>query len=138
VSAQDRIKNTLDELFARGRDVFPKLTKSDEPYRFTCWGTDNHGQMCLYYRFANRDPNKGDHKKRVPLYELVKALRECLSSGTLTRKAFERVCPVAQSAGGCGFAVTGGCLELLGVARYSGEDGFVLEDRAIARRLLGY
>jgi hypothetical protein len=137
MSAAENIKRELDMCFAQGKRTFAKLRKNIMPYRFDDWGTDEYSYVCLYYFIGARKPEKRDNKKRVPLDELVAALSECLDNGVLTREAFEERCPIAQSAGGCGFAVTGRCLELLGVARYGGQGkGFVLTDKARASDLL--
>jgi hypothetical protein len=138
MTVEQRIKQELQTIFDRGETVFRKLTKSDEPYRFTQWADDKHGQHCLYYQFASRHGKRPDNKKRVPLSELRRALYECLKSEVFRRDMFKRACPVAQSAGPCGFAVTGGCLEKLGVARYNdAEHEFTLIDRRRAQELLG-
>jgi hypothetical protein len=138
MTAEQRIKQELQSIFDRGDIIFRKLTKGAKPYRFTRWADDEHGQHCLYYQFASRDETKPDNQKRVPLSELHKALNECLKSEVLRRDMIERVCPIAQSAGPCGFAVTGGCLEKLGVARYADvEHEFRLVNKLHAQELLG-
>jgi hypothetical protein len=130
MKAQDRVKADLDQLFVGGRDRFAKLRGRGEPYRFDKWKHDDHGQLCLYYTFDS-------HQKRVPLDEFVVAIRSCVQNGVLTRDAFRRECVIAESAGPCGFAVTGRCLELLGVARYEAHGlGFRLTDKARALQLL--
>lgn len=138
MTPEERIKQTLDALFAQGQTEFRKLTKGDKPYRFTRWADDSDGRLCLYYQFAGDGEEQPDHKKRVPLSELRRALNECLKSEVFRRDMFERVCPVAQSAGPCGFAVTGGCLEKLGMARHDDvEHEFTLTNKQRAQELLG-
>lgn len=138
MTSEERIKQALETLFTQGQTEFRKLTKSDEPYKFTRWADDEHGKHCLYYQFASREETKPDFKKRVPLSELRRALNECLKSEVFRRDMFERVCPVAQSAGSCGYAVTGGCLEKIGVARYDDvEHEFTLTNKQHAQELLG-
>lgn len=136
-SPQDRIRNRLDWLFRQGRGVFPKLTKSEAPYRFAGWRADDDHRRCLYYEFDANDPEADDHEKRVPLEELVAAIEASVSAGYFDRQAFFGACPVARSAGDCGYAVTGRCLELLEVAEHVKEQHlFRLTNEVRARLLL--
>jgi hypothetical protein len=77
------------------------------------------------------------NKKRVPVSEIRAVLRELLSSGLLTKQTFKDLCPVAQSAGPCGFAVVGRIFEAFGVAAYSTRGEFELTDAGAATTLLG-
>ena len=136
MSASDSVRRSLNLSFDSGKSTFAKLQKRGAPYRFERWDEDSDGELCLYYSFPSRDTLKL-YTKRIPLVELVDALRECINTGYLTRDGFIRVCPKAQSAGECGFAVTGRCLELLGVAKYGGRgNGFILTDKDRASTLL--
>jgi hypothetical protein len=136
MALQDRLVSVLDELFRKGHVQFRKLRGAGPPYKFWKWATDRSNALCLYYEFPSRN-GKTTNRKRVPVDEILAALREIVSEGCLTRKAFRNLCPVAESAGPCGFAVVGGCLELLGIARQSGRQGaFELTDRKRAHRLL--
>ena len=137
MTPEQRTKQELQAIFDRGDITFRKLTKGDKPYKFTCWADDEHGQHCLYYQFEAGGDEQPDHKKRVPLHELYMALRECASGTPLSRNRFKQICTVAQSAGPCGFAVAGRCLEKLGVARFDEvEREFVIIDKRRAQELL--
>lgn len=136
MGAAENIRRELDVYFDQDKKAFAKLQGKGEPYTFVKWAADDDRRLCLYYSFPKRE-KEGDNTKRVPLDELVEALRGCFKAGVLTRKAFQNLCPTAASAGACGFAVTGRCLELVGVARYAGKGkGFVLTDKARASNLL--
>lgn len=115
--------------------IFAKLTEHGEAYNFDRWNEDRAGSLCLYYWFPARIGVKRN-KKRVPVSEVRAALRELRSTGVLTREAFQKACPVAESAGPCGFAVVGRILEALRVAIYSGRNGFNLIDADEATNLL--
>jgi hypothetical protein len=128
--AQANLQSALDSQFQQGRRRFAKLQERGEPYLFDGWRTDYTGALCLYYTFSG-------HTKRVPLHELVAALQKLLEKGELSRADFRRACPVAESAGPCGFAVTGRSFERLGIARYEGQGmGFLLKNRERAEELL--
>jgi hypothetical protein len=114
-------------------NTFEKL-EGGEPYHFDRWTDDMSGLPCLYYRFKSRDGAK-QNKKRIPVREIITALRELQRAGVLDRQAFERVCPIAK-AGPCGFAVVGRILEKLHAASYTGSNGFSLTDANEASRLL--
>jgi len=127
---------TLQTLLNPGKTTFAKLQGHGVPYTFERWHTDSDGNLCLYYSFPDRRGIER-HTKRVPLAELARALKVCMDQGVLTREAFEGNCPIAQSSGPCGFAVTGRCLELLSVARYRGQGaGFKLINRLHAMELI--
>jgi hypothetical protein len=118
MTPQEKVRQRLDWLFRQGKGVFPKLTTADASYRFVSWQADDDHRPCLYYEFGANDLDADDHKKRVPLEELVAALGACTAAGFIDRPKFIQVCPVAHSAGDCGYVVTGRCLELLEVAEY--------------------
>jgi hypothetical protein len=112
---------------------FNKLTEG-EPYRFDSWRADREGRPCLYYSFNSRDGCR-TNRKRVPILEIAAALGHLRRTGRLRRSEFPDVCPIAESAGPCGFAVVGRTLEALGVARYGRAD-FCLTDATKADSLL--
>jgi hypothetical protein len=124
VGPQDRVHQRLNLLFQQGKGVFSKLTSSEAPYRFVDWQLDKAHRRCLYYEFDANDPTADDHEKRVPVEELVAAIGACATHGFFDRALFAKSCPVAKSAGDCGFAVTGRCLELLEVAEYAPDKHF--------------
>jgi len=131
------LRASLEAQFATGKIFFDKLREKGEPYRFERWDVDTNGKLCMYYSFASRGGDRRN-EKRIPLPELVAALDVLARTGALTRPVFKATCPVAQSAGPCGFAVAGRCLELLGVANYAGSRfGFRLVDKDRALGLLG-
>jgi hypothetical protein len=136
MALQDRLVSVLDELFRNGHVQFRKLRGSGPPYKFSKWATDRSGALCLYYEFPSRN-GKTTNRKRVPVDEILAAIQEIVSEGRLTRKAFRNLCPVAESAGPCGFAVVGRCFELLGIAKYAdGQGVFELTDKKRANRFL--
>ncbi len=113
---------------------FPKLT-TGEPYRFERWAGDDRDILCLYYWFSPRDGLRRN-VKRVPVPEILAALGHLRRTGTLDRAAFQKLCPVSESDGPCGFAVLGRTLEALGVAHYVGKRGFELTQPGTADQLL--
>ncbi len=120
------IRSALDRFFKDGKIYFPKLQGGGSPYRFERWDRDKSGTICLYYSFLSSDV-KTRHEKRIPLEELAGAVETLTARGLLTRSLFEEICPIAQSAGLCGYAVVGWCLEMLGIAEYKGTaQGFRL------------
>jgi hypothetical protein len=132
-----RFENELRRLIPEAVYSFPKLTRANAvPYRFVRWRHDRDGRDCLYYAFPASERSAPDHVKRVPVREMRAALRLAVNTGRLTREGFRRACPTAESAGPCGFAVTGRILESLGVATYRGPDGFVITQPGRAARLL--
>jgi hypothetical protein len=126
--------SVLHELIPGTVNRFAKL-KRGEPYHFDRWETDQLGSPCLYYWFRSRDGVK-KNKKRLPISEIRAALLRLRSVGVLTREAFRQVCPTAESAGPCGFAVVGRILESLDVAVYWGREGFKLTNPNKATALL--
>lgn len=127
------LHNELRANLHSGTTIFAKLKEEGEPYKFERFALDRYGRDCIYYGFHLRDGRSV--KRRVPLDELVAALKVLSSSGSLSRQDFRRICPVAESAGPSGYAVAGRILELLGVAQYDGHgQGFRLvnRDRALA------
>jgi hypothetical protein len=129
-----RLDAALRQLIPSAVNMFQKLTAGD-PYRFESWSIDRYGAACMYYWFKSKDESRENHK-RTPVSELRTALQHLQATGTLDRTAFKTNCPVSQSAGPCGFAVAGRILEALGVARYSGRDGFILIDARKAESFL--
>src|SRR4051812_9952681 len=119
------LEPTLRKLIPHKVRTFAKL-ESGEPYHFDRWDKDYTGTECLYYWFTGRN---NINKKRVPTPEIRAALQILLLNGTLRRKDFETICPIAKSDGPCGFAVVGRIFEALDIAVYSGRrDGFRLTD----------
>ncbi len=131
----EMLEPTLHSLIPEQVREFAKLIRG-EPYHFDRWQDDRYGLECLYYWFMSKDRTK-KNEKRVPLREFRPALQQLRSTGFLTRETFEKVCPVAKSAGPCGFAVIGRTFEALRVAAYSGSHGFRLINGDEAARLLG-
>jgi hypothetical protein len=129
----DTLESVLEELFPGKLSEFKKLT-GGEPYRFDSWQTDTGGRPCLYYAFSSRDGRR-TNTKRASIPEIAAALEHLRRTGHLRRSEFPDVCPVAQSAGPCGFAVVGRVLEALGVARYV-RGAFCLSDATKAGSLL--
>ena len=129
------LEPTLRKLVPHKVGTFAKLEQG-EPYHFDRWGDDHTGTLCLYYSFPARNRERRN-TKRIPSSEIDAALRCLCSNGGLRREEFRKVCPVAVSAGPCGFAVVGRIFEELGVAVYaSRRDGFTLTDADKARKLL--
>jgi hypothetical protein len=128
------LQSTLHSLIPHEVHTFAKL-QHGKPYHFDSWANDSTDTPCLYYWFIARDGVR-KNKKRVPVSEIGVALQRLRSDGVLSRETFKKVCPVAESAGPCGFAVVGRMFEALGVAVYSGSDGFKLTDADKARKLL--
>lgn len=98
---------------------FRKLEKG-EPYHFDKWEQDSDGKPCLYYWFNSTDGNKRN-VKRVPVSEFCAALDHIRRNGTFARSDYQGLCPVAQSDGGCGYAVIGRLLEALGATQFQGR-----------------
>jgi hypothetical protein len=113
----------LRKLIPHDVRIFPKL-QHGEPYHFDSWSHDRNGMLCLYYWF---DGVK-QHKKRIPVSEITAAVQRLRDDRAIKRDTFKEVCPVAESAGPCGFTVVGRIFEALGVAVYSQRDGFRLTD----------
>ena len=129
------IEQRLREIIQKPNSTFPKL-ESGDPYYFDQWRTDLNGEMCLYYWFWNRNRTK-KNKKRVVISEVEKLIRNCLTQGQITRDDFRNHCPISESAGPCGFAVTGRMLEYLGIAQYLGWGrGFEIIDGDLAQSLV--
>jgi putative transcriptional regulator len=128
------LRSTLHRLIPHEVRTFAKL-RHGEPYHFGSWKNDNADTPCLYYWFMARNGvTKND--KRVPVSEIGSALQRLRDAGVLSREMFAKVCPVAESAGPCGFAVVGRIFEALGVAVYSGRGGFELTNADKAQKLL--
>jgi hypothetical protein len=125
-------QSTLFRLIPAKLNTFAKF-KHGTPYHFDSWKNDRGGAPCLYYWFMG-DVVK--YRKRVPVSEIRAALHQLRSVGVLSREAFRKVCPIAESAGPCGFAVVGRILESLHIAIYSGQDGFKLTNAKEATNLL--
>ena len=131
----DSLSQEIRGILLANCTTFDKLTGDREPYLFERIAVDTKGMECVYYSFHLRDGKPVE--KRIPLKELIAALRVLTDQGSMTRADFDAVCPIAQSAGPCGFAVTGRILEYLGVARYAGRgEGFHLVDRDRAGEFL--
>ncbi|MDI6811278.1 MAG: hypothetical protein QMD80_06375 [archaeon] len=130
------LKQRLREIIPNPNSTFPKLESGDQ-YYFDQWGTDLNNEMCLYYWFWDRNRNK-KNKKRVVISEVEELIRICLTRGQITRDDFRIYCPVSESAGPCGFAVTVRMLEYLGIGQYLGRGlGFEIGDGELARSLMG-
>jgi len=105
---------------------FPKLA-SGQPYYFHVWAKDRAGNECLYYSFKGSD-RTAQYMKKVPLAELVAAIKSFQQKGAFDRLDFQKLCPIALSSGPCGFAVIGGYLEFRHKAKYKGRGkGFALK-----------
>ena len=128
------LESTLHTLIPEKASTFAKL-QHGEPYHFDCWKNDRDGSPCLYFWFMARDGVKRN-KKHLPVSEIRAALHQLQSVGVLSRGTFRKVCPKAESAGPCGFAVVGRIFEALHVAVYSSQDGFKLTNANEARNLL--
>jgi hypothetical protein len=127
--------STLHRLIPSAVNTFAKL-EHGEPYHFDCWRDDHAGSPCLYYWFFGHDGVKRN-KKRGPVAEIGAALRRLRNARVLSREMFQEVCPIAESAGPCGFAVVGRIFEGLHVAAYLGRGtGFRLIDADRATKLL--
>ena len=75
--------------------------------------------------------------KRIPVAEIRAALGDLRRTGTLDRAAFQKLAPVSELDGPCGFIVLGRILEALEVARYLGRArGFTLTNPGRADQLL--
>jgi len=119
----------LRELIAANVKDFAKL-EAGEPYHFDGWEEDRSGSACMYYSFGSRSPHKLN-RKRVVISELHAAFQHLRNTGAFDRKSFEKLCPISQSAGSCGFAVMGQVFEALGVAIFfDRERRFLLVDIA--------
>jgi hypothetical protein len=128
------LEATLHRLIPVKVSTFSKLNHG-EPYQFDRWQNDRFASPCLYYWFKSRDGIKRN-TKRVPVSEIRAALCQLRNANVLSRETFKKVCPVAQSDGPCGFAVVGRIFEALGVAVYSGQNGFKLTDANEVAKLL--
>jgi hypothetical protein len=128
------LESTLHTLIPEEVNTFAKL-QHGESYHFDCWKNDRVGWPCLYYWFIARDGVR-KNKKRLPVSEIRAALHQLRRVGVLSRETFREVCPIAESAGPCGFAVVGRILEALHVAVYSSHDGFKLTNAKEATNLL--
>jgi len=122
MSLSRRLQAELEPELKRANWEFKKLTKDEIPYYFVHYDLDDNFQLCLYYGIEARRVDGRDNVKRVPLSELANAITVCAQTGRFDRVIFEDCCSVARSAGQCGFAVVGRCMELLGVAEYVGEE----------------
>jgi hypothetical protein len=108
-----RIKKDIPKRISR----FVKLI-SGKPYRFYKWKPDENRVECMYYRFKG---SKGAiHTKRIPLKELVAAVRTFQKTGSFNNSDYTSRCPVTSSSGPCGFAVIGRYLEFRNKANYKG------------------
>jgi len=119
-------ESVLHRLIPEEVNTFAKL-QHGEPYHFERWKNDRAGSPCLYYWFMARG-GVTKNRKRLPVSEIRAALHQLRSTGVLSRATFRKVCPIAEWAGPCGFAVVGRILEALHVALYSGMGGFKLND----------
>ena len=120
----EAVQSQLQDIVPAKISEFRKLEKG-EPYHFDRWEKDSDGRPCLYYWFNSRDRNKRN-VKRVPVFEFCAVLDHIRQNGAFTRSDYQELCPVAQSAGPCGYAVIGRLLEALGAAQYQGRiNGFV-------------
>lgn len=129
------LEQRLREIIPNTISKFPKL-ESGDPYYFDHWDIDLNNEMCLYYWFWNKNRTK-KNKKRVVISEIKELIRNCLTRGQITNEDFKNYCPVSESAGPCGFAVTGRLLEYLSIARYLGRGlGFEIIDKDLARSLI--
>jgi hypothetical protein len=124
----------LHKLIPTNVNTFAKLNHG-KPYQFDRWDRDRNGSVCLYYRFEGSHGGK-IYTKRLLASEILTALRHLRDTGTLNRKAFERICPCSASAGPCGFAVLGRIFEALGLVHYAGREGFELTNAVRATSLL--
>ena len=129
------LEQRLSEIIPKPNSTFPKL-KSSDPYYFDQWRTDLNGEMCLYYWFWNKKGTK-KNKKRVVISEVEELIRNCRPRGHISRDDFGKYCYTSNSAGPCGFAVTGRMLEYLGIAQYLGWGrGFEIIDGDLAQSLV--
>lgn len=129
------LEQRLREIIPDTISKFPKL-ESGDPYYFDRWDIDLNNEMCLYYWFWNKNRTK-KNKKRVVISEIKELIRNCLTRGKITREDFKNYCPISESAGPCGFAVTGRMFESLGITRYLGRGlGFEIIEKDLARSLL--
>lgn len=106
---EEAIRKQLERLIPSGLSRFPKL-RSGEPYDFDRWDYDQKGRYCLYYVITG---GKTEHRKRIPMHELIKAVSWFNKSGIFKRTDFQRLCPIANGDGPCGYAVTSSILESL-------------------------
>lgn len=109
----------------------PKLLKqfkkliSGRPYFFHSWKPDSTGIECLYYVFTGS--NGRLQKKKIPLPEILAAVKRFQQSAGFNRSDYKKLCPFALSSGPCGFAVIGRYLEFRYNAKYKGRNqGFAL------------
>lgn len=118
--------------------VFPKLTKSTDPYYFDRWDHDGGtGSAILRYWFWSRD-RSSKNRKRVFIAEAERLLKDTLDAGKITREDFKRYCPKTNRDGGCGFAVIIAVFESLGMVCHTERRGvYAIIDRELARLLLG-
>lgn len=113
----DSLEPVLRDLIPGHVQRFPKLMEKGDPYKFDRWEEDRSEVLCLYYKFKSRDRMEWNHK-RVPVPEIRAAMRVLMIDGRWDRAAFDRDCPIASSAGPCGYAIIGRVFESLGVATH--------------------
>ena len=124
------LEQRLREIIPKPINKFKQLRKK-KYYFVDGWRKDKNGEMCLYYVVGN------NNKKRVVISEVEKLIRNCLTQGQISREDFRIYCPVSESAGPCGFAVTVRMLEYLGIGQYLGRGlGFEIIDVDSAERTI--
>jgi len=106
---EEAIRTQIERLIPSKLSRFPKLV-SGEPYGFDKWSYDREGRYCLYYIVTG---GIVEHKKRIPMQELIKAASWFSKSGRFKRTDFQRLCPIANRDGPCGYAVAFRILESL-------------------------
>lgn len=121
---QEVTSRAIKDCVPRSLSTFPKLQKG-EPYQFERWDQGKHG-FCLRYSFIARD-RATRIRKYVVLAEIVKAAEHLTNTGAFSRTDYQSLCVLSQSSGPCGFAVTGRILEALGLGRYVGRKGFMVQ-----------
>jgi hypothetical protein len=132
------LEHVLKSLIPSEIRVFPKLTKSKDPYYFYRWDQDKDtGSAILRYWFWSRDRSR-KNRKRVFVSETERLLENTLDAGEITRGDFKQYCPKTNRDGGCGFAVIVGVFESLGIVCHTEQRGvYAIVDREMARLMLG-
>lgn len=111
--SKSKLKKTIPSKMGN----FQKLQQGRNPSEFIKWANDQNGDECLYYWV---DGNVRDNKKRIPIEEIKKSVDYYQRNGEFLREDFERLCPIADSAGGCGYTVIGRIIEHIKGAKYKG------------------
>ena len=98
-SLEQALKNAIPNKL----NIFGKLTEGHDLYNFEAWDKEDNIAILRYW-FWNRTKTK-QNRKRVFINELEGLLKQALISKTISRKDFEKHCPLTLGDGPCGFAV---------------------------------